>query len=323
MKKIILQILSISIFFISCDNTHLPANEGKFQLASGDINASLSRSLISRNIDAPSGLHISLRSSDIEFWATSGDYSNLQSYSYSMPYPDATRNVSISIELSDSEDNVNFMPGEMTLGEYLMPTFNTSLIYDVARMDIGNGQVKYALDGSPLNIKSDGDGLGTGIKDIANSIIFIDSAQLSSTVYIPWGMQSGILHDIEDGLRDGYEADGVTPIIFYPSPASVAVNLSDAYSDTSKYPPSIIDFIADNASDTAPDSTRHFVDMSGALFVPFEPIDFSGISEATEVRLTIKWDLNSVFDRQDSGQYILNWDACGTPYDFDVTMDVL
>ena len=160
MKYSIIFLILLSLF-IGCSVE--VADYGSFEIESGDSNLAVSRS-----VTIPSGLKVAFRSSDIEFWASHGDYSNLHSDKYG---PKSGANISTEVTLSDNEDNVLFMKNKVKLSEYNMPEFNEDL-YDVARMDIGNGDISFTMNGSLMNVTSSK--LGSSNLN-ANSIVFINN----------------------------------------------------------------------------------------------------------------------------------------------------
>lgn len=293
MKKIIPTIALIATFFSGCDSNLLT---GDLSIESRD--AGVISSNLSRSITAPENLKISFRSSDIEFWASGGNFTNLMSTLYGSR-PGA--NISVSIELSDSADNIVFKPGQVEVSSYTMPTFDTSRIYDVARMDIGGGQINYTKSGSNIDIYSPT--LGNGSLN-ANSIVFINRSELNNVVYISRVTAGIIIEDAMDG--------------------SISSTDYDFGSDTDF----IVNFVADNTADwingnlTGTDDA--FMDVDGALFVPFDPIEFSDLTKNGGVKLSLEWDLNNVFEsvNPETGTYTLNSSADGTPYNFNVTIDV-
>ena len=295
--KITIAALAIVVIFLSgCDSNLLNRD---FSIESRDAGA-VSSSL-SRGITAPEGLKISFRSSDIEFWASGGDFTNLMSTLYGSR---AGANVSVSIELSDTADNIVFMPEQVEISSYVMPAFDTSRIYDVARMDIGAGNINYRMNGSSINIDDNSSVLSSNGSLNANSIVFINRSVLNNVVYISRTTAGEILGDAMDGAIDSTDYDFGIDTDF------------------------IVKFVADNTADwidgnlTGTDNA--FMDVDGALFVPFDPIEFSGLTEAGGVKLSLEWDLDNVFTSVDPGTgiYTLDNSADGTPFNFNVTIDV-
>jgi len=293
--KITIAALAIVVIFLSgCDSNLLNRD---FSIESRDAGA-VSSSL-SRGITAPEGLKISFRSSDIEFWASGGDFTNLMSTLYGSR---AGANVSVSIELSDTADNIVFMPEQVEISSYVMPAFDTSRIYDVARMDIGAGNINYRMNGSSINIDDNSSVLSSNGSLNANSIVFINRSVLNNVVYISRTTAGEILGDAMDGAIDSTDYDFGIDTDF------------------------IVNFVADNTADwidgnlTGTDNA--FMDVDGALFVPFDPIEFSGLTDAGGVKLSLEWNLDNVFTSVDSSTYTLDNSADGTPFNFNVTIDV-
>jgi hypothetical protein len=290
---------------MGCDTSPATGGDGTtddstFSLESADSGASEYLSSSVRAIDVPSGLKISFRSSDIEFWATGGSFTNLRSLKYHEWYGEVTgANISTEIGLSDSEDNVVFMPNKVKLSEYEMPAFDKSLVYDVARMDIGGGNINFTMNGSVMNVTSTT--LGSGSLN-ANSIVFIDRDFLQNVVYINSNDSSAILNDYFDNniLDDSYDFGADTNFI--------------------------LDFVVENTAtwinDNLTGNDNAYMDVDGALFVPFEPVDFTGKSNANKVKIKLDWDLDTVFTAEDSGTYTLNDSADGTPFNFDVSIEI-
>jgi len=298
-KHVLFVLIGVLFFFAACDNGTLPADndapleDPAFSLESADLGATTQLSSSMRAVSAPNGLKISFRSSDIEFWATGGDFTDLRSLKYDEwdgEVPGA--NLSTEIGLSDSEDNVVFMPNMVKLSDYVMPVFDKSLVYDVARMDIGNGTINFTMDGNVLNVSSPT--LATGSID-ANSIVFIDRAVLNNVVYVSRPEAEIIISDYLDGGLNGTYAFGV---------------------DTDF----ILDFIIANAGMGAIDDT--YMDIDGAMFVPFDPVDFTGKSNANKVKIKLEWDLDTIFTAGSAGTYTLKETAVGTPYDFSVSIEI-
>jgi hypothetical protein len=309
MKKILMYCLfALSLFQFACDSGTLPSGAGtsaasSFSLESADLAATELLSKSVRTIAAPNGLKISFRSSDIEFWATGGDFSNLRSLKYQNWYGEIPgANVSIEIGLSNSEDNVVFMPNMVKLSDYDMPEFDRNQIYDVARMDIGGGSINFTMNGSTMNVQSSVLSHNGALN--ANSIIFIDRSHLSSIVYVPRTDMSSILLDFfpDSSLDNVYD---------YGTPATTDF---------------ILDFVVNNAA-TWIDSELTgyddaYMDVDGALFVPFDPVDFAGKFKATKVKIKLEWDLDTIFTSESEGNYALNNIAGGTPYDFNISIEI-
>lgn len=244
-------------------------------------------SMSSRGAGVPNGMKISFRSSDIEFWSTD-DFDNLQSQAFNH----GDGNLSTSLRLSDTEDNVIFMPNTVKISDYDMPEFE-SKTYNVARMDIGGGNINFTMNGSPMNVSSStlfGGSLN------ANSIVFIDEAVLSETVYVDRATATDIIQDAVDGVSGTY---GVPTVI-----AEFVANNAGYWND---------------GTYVAIDET--VMDVDGALFVPFTPVDLRN-DNAKKVRIKIDWDLDTVFESVNGDEYVLSDVADGTPYNFDVTVEI-
>jgi len=298
MKNLLIIGLSLLIF-ISCDPS--PATGGEndpsgstFSLESGDSGATDLLTDSERTVAVPEGLKISFRSSDIEFWSTGGTFSKLRSFKYhEWEGAIAGANLSTEIGLSDSEDNVVFMPDKVKLSEYEMPDFDKTLIYDAARMDIGSGEISFTMNGSVMKVESGL--LGNGSLN-ANSIIFIDRDFLNSIVYI-----------------SRYDADTIYDDYFDN-------NQFDGTYDYGADTQFVLEFMIENTGMGSIDKT--YMDVDGALFVPFDPVDFTGKSEAHKVKIKLEWDLDTVFTAESDGIYTLNDAAGGTPYNFDVSIEI-
>lgn len=317
MKKIVLVCSLVLMFiFFSCDTSVVTGSTGdsgtggggtggtttdpSFSLESKDLGASEMLGSPSRAVAAPGGLKVSFRSSDIEFWATDGSFTNLRSLKYhEWDGEIAGANLSTEIGLSDSEDNVVFMPNKVKLSEYDMPEFDRAKVYDVARMDIGGGNINFTMNGSVMNVTSNT--LGSGSLN-ANSIIFIDDSVLSETVYVSRNDSSAILNDYFDN------------------------NTLDGTYDYGSNTNFILDFVVENTatwlSGNLTGKDDAYMDVDGALFVPFEPVDFTSNSNANKVKIKLEWDLDSIFTSGSGGTYTLKETAGGTPYDFNVTIEI-
>jgi hypothetical protein len=191
------------------------------------------------------------------------------------------------------------MPNKVKLSDYTMPYFDTSKIYDVARMDIGNGSMNFTMNGSVMNVTSAR--LGNGSLN-ANSIVFIDRSVLNNIVYI-----SG--NDLGTILNDYFDNDALDGVYDYGADSDF-----------------ILDFVVENTATwsggnlTGKDDS--YMDVSGALFVPFDPVDFSGKSNAKKVKIKLEWDLDTIFTAESGGNYTLNDTADGTPFNFDVSIEI-
>lgn len=296
MKKIFtLFFITVLLVFVGCDtNTVSGVDDSVFSLESSDSGATDYMASSMRAIAAPGGLKVSFRSSDIEFWATGGDFTDLRSKKYEDWYGVVEgANVSTEIGLSDSEDNVVFMPNKVKLSEYDMPDFDRSLVYDVARMDIGSGNINFTMNGSVMDVTSPT--LGNGSLN-ANSIVFIDRDVLQNVVYISRDDANTILSD--------YQGD------------STFDNTYDYGADTQF----ILNFIVNNTGMGMIDDT--YMDVDGALFVPFDPVDFTGNSQADKVKIKLEWDLDTVFTAESGGTYTLSDVAGGTPFNFNVSIEI-
>jgi len=233
---------------------------------------------------APEGLQISFRSSDIEFWSSNGNFKNLSSALYGEKQG---ANISIAVELSDSADNFVFSRGEVNFGEYSLPEFDTSCIYDVARLDLGGGHISYSIDGNLIN--------PVGLYSLnTNSMVFIDNTVLTEVVYVDRNVANSILSDISD---------------------------NDQLDDTYDVPDFVRDFIANNGGPMMAYDTT-YMDMDGALFVPFPVIAFTEQSVISSVRINIDWDIDAAIESSSEGQYVLDDSADGTPYNFVVSVEI-
>jgi hypothetical protein len=298
--KISAVVLGLMLMF-ACDLGPLVGDPGLagFILASSDAGAAETIDS-SRSVAAPGGLKISFRSSDIEFWATGGSFDNLRSLKYHQWSGEiAGANVSTEIGLSDTEDNIIFMPNKVKISDYDMPQFDRNLAYDVARMDIGSGNINFTMNGSTMDVSNST--LGDGSLN-ANSIVFIDRNYLTSVVYVPRTDSSAILNDYFDNgeLNGSYDYGADTAFI--------------------------LDFVVENTATWIDSSLTGkddaYMDVDGALFVPFDPVDFTGKNDAKMVKISLEWDLNSIFTAESGGSYTLADTADGTPFNFDVSIEV-
>ncbi|MBB6481483.1 hypothetical protein [Spirochaeta isovalerica] len=220
------------------------------------------------------GIKVSFRSSDIEFWASEGDFTNLLSLKYSDgqdhdqnldPDMESQMNVSLEIGLSDSTDNVVFMPNNIHFDDFIVfPDFKEK-IYDIVRIDIGSGAMTFSKDNS--NIYIDNNSIA---RLDCNSIVLIDRDRLNEIEYVPRG-----------GSPDNL----------------FLTNLYDS-------------------------NSNNIVDVDGALFIPFDPIDLRDIGEIQSFKFKIEWDMDDIFTKLENGIYTLNNNADGTPFDFSFSIEV-
>ncbi len=276
MKKMVIVFISAVMVFVGCDTGSVDTadviSDCSFTLESVGTD---SVTAVTRGVASDNGIKIAFRSSDIEFWSTSGDYSNLVSAKYGIE-----GNVSREVTLSDTSNNVIFMPNSAKFTDYEMPEFEKKR-YDIARLDIGSGRIEYSKNVSDL---TDGDIFLEDDLD-GNSIILIDENKLNHIVYVPRSADDDYF---ESKISNNDDEDFVS-----------ALKL-------------VYDFRANN-----PD-----IDMDGALFVPFQAVDFT--KNAKKLKISVNWDMSSIFEiyNEEMGEYVLNGDADGTPYDFDIDVEV-
>lgn len=283
-----LLVITVSIVILIISSCSAGGGPSTFSVESRDFGVTSSRSIV-----APSGVEIGIRSSDIEFWSTGGDFTNLQSDLYN---PVAGSNRSTAIELSDTFYNIVFAPGEVRIQDYSMPYIDPDRIYDVARLDIGGGGFAYTINGLPISASSPV--LGAGSLN-ANSIVFVDRSVLDDVVYVDRVEAADILNDYFDNQRmDGTYNYGT---------------------DTDF----IVAFVKDNTAiwtgTGLTGSDEAFMDVNGALFVPFDPLDLRNREGVSTITISITLDMDEVFESESGGIYILSEIADGTPFAFDVT----
>jgi len=229
------------------------------------------------------GMKISFRSSDLEMWATHGDFSNLVSSKYvaweMIDNQDDLLNVSSEIKFSDTAHNVVFMPNNVKLGdEYVIPKIDVNAVYDVVRLDIGGGDLTFSKNANHINVrKANDDGIGARLE--GNSIILIDNTILTESCYITSNMMDNV-KNFDFGIDNEF--------LQY--------------------------FISNNGN--------FRIDMNGALFIPFNPIEFHKKANPTKLKIKVKWDMDSIFSAIENDVYILNDNADGTPYDFDIEIEI-
>ena len=215
------------------------------------------------------GMKVSFRSSDIEFWASDGNFSNLASFKYFGTMENNEFNISSEINLSDTQDNVVFMPNNIKIGDdYTLPSIDINAVYDVARLDIGGGGMNFSKDANSMSLSNDG-------SLNCNSIIMINRENMTEIHYVP----RPLMYDIR------------------------ANNNADFGTDTNF----LNDFVKSNDS----------MDMDGALFIPFDPVDIKGNGNISKVKIKVKWDMDDLFSAFENNVYTLKNDADGTPFDFE------
>lgn len=64
------------------------------------------------------------------------------------------------------------------------------------------------------------------------------------------------------------------------------------------------------------DNDDAYMDVDGALFVPFDPVDFTGKSNADKVKIKLEWDLDTIFTAESNGTYTLSETAGGYAFQF-------
>ena len=60
------------------------------------------------------------------------------------------------------------------------------------------------------------------------------------------------------------------------------------------------------------------IEADGALFIPFDPIDFKNTKNPNNMKVKLELDLDNIIKSEQDGIYMLNDDADGTPYYSDI-----
>jgi len=269
MKRLFSILILIVLVFAGCEMNTLIVDEGfsllGFSLIAEGVSADSSARGTSSN-----GLKLAFRSSDIEFWAAGDNYTNLISTKF-VSGGVTDKNESIEISLSDTAENVVFMPNKVHIERgYEMPNFDMNKVYNIVRMDIGSGQLTLTMNGNPVNA-SNSTLSSTSLN--ANSIVLVDRNIMHEAHYIS-RLEMRNINDYNYNVDD--------------------------------------DFIKEFNSNIGS------IDVDGALFLPFDSIDFAGKNKAKNVHIRLKWNMDDIFDMDN----VLKGTADGTPYDFSVEVEI-
>lgn len=324
MKNIFMSLIILTVVILGSEIPVAADESLDFEFVFGDtIDNENDTQQQGRSVTAPVGLKMSFRSSAIEFWSTGHHMEPLNrdngEYFFNLYSSFADRNVdavfkdrisdevaasgipSVYLELSDTEGNMFFMPDKVTMGQVDTPDFDLNKVYDIVRIDLGSGTMEYSINGTHINP------VGVTVLD-ANSLLLVDNPGLTDAHHLT-----------SREMLEMVEYAGETPYL--------DISTWDSLGDDVLF---IYNFVRYNSAYynhqlTSPDPdagewdvvSEYWMDMTGALIIPFNAIDFTGIS-GNNFQVRVEWDMDSVFESTDGGVFVLNRDVDGTPYDFNV-----
>jgi hypothetical protein len=233
------------------------------------------------------------RSSDISFWAleTPEDIDR----AYSNP-TDEIDNPILALQYDMGNVTIRFQDGEaLEVNAGVVPEFELGRRYNMIRVDIGAGSLSLYVDDTDVEHLYDADGTELVVRDAeavdtglnANSVVLVDEDWVETPFFIS---------------RDEYES-------FEPTAyASYGLTESEA---------KIYDRILKRS-----DSNGGGLDLSGALFLPFTPQDFSTYEELESVVVEFVWSISEAFEPYLDGYRMLDTTGTGISLDFKVRLRV-
>lgn len=213
------------------------------------------------------------------------------------PAVDYSLGHSLEYKIGDAHKSIAFSPDEDISVSISNPELNPEWSTDVQdflaattdntinlmRLDIGGGNVTYMIDGEEASV-------GGNSYVEGNSIVFVDNALLSEPVMVDQ-------HEVQSAIFD-------------QDATAESLGISEADFQTVK--------TIHTQSNTYDESTM--IDVNGALYLPFEPVDLSGFDPATEtLKIVLQWDIAGAVTA-DQDQYMVDQRVAGTPFDFSVEL---
>lgn len=283
-KKLMILLLSIVLLFLGCSQIgsvfNMFGTPLKLQSQTSETAISSSLKGNERSLETTDS-KVYFRSSDIEFWSVDSieGISDIVSAKYFR-----FGNNSIEMNLPDEEETIVFIPEESNVFDAGNINFNTSSRYNIIRIDIGGGYISFIENRREINPQNTITGEESSIN--ANSIVLIDSAYLSTPVYI----SRDTYQDMKDNNYDWNEGD----ILAIDQPLVKALY---------------------------PIMGATIVDMDGGLLIPFDPIDFGDYEAVSSVTIDFVWDMTDAVYESD-GEWFYTDRVLGTPFDFQVKLIV-
>lgn len=204
-------------------------------------------------------------------------------------------------KLGDATESVIFSPysdNTVSLGNGLNPNWNSETdgfissgktMINLARLDIGGGQVTFFLDGELRNVLSADGNDGNGIN--ANSIFFIDEQFLKKPVLIT--------RDLE-----------------------TEINNNSLTADDLEITEQEFSFIRTLFHNNNTVDNETMIDVNGALCLPLSPVDITSFDpENNTLRIKILWDIADAIHLRDD-EYFMDNRVKNTAFDFTVAITI-
>jgi hypothetical protein len=313
MKKLLMLMSAIILLVsFSCNlNTGSRSLTATSKLALTNEDKTSSERVVDEGASSTNIDRIYFRSSDIEFWSITNveDIDDIYSSNLNMMELREkegsinSRFGSLAYDLGDEMESIAFaLDGSAVtiFSEGSNPAWSDdvekfindgNVELNLIRLDVGNGKIGLMIDGENQILRPIAQYDSTQLE--ANSIIFISTKFLSSTLYVTGeteeAISKGSVSSADLGITDG-EFDVVSRI-----------HKSGYWFD----------------EDTP-------IDVDGVLYIPFEPLNIQFFNpEEEHLVINLNWDIDdAVYYDEKNDQYVIQSKSGTTPFDFEVSLSL-